>query len=286
MNSKTPFTDFSKLLWVVANIGVDIDELSRERLEKLWIGEEIEGNSSLISNRNGGGLYEILPDGSVIRVIVHVPQGPPPMKWSQIDEFSLLNEPENWHRFHVLWCKTLDDWSHRLRKTNRNDGRFTYPLRYQNGTEYKPELREGGRELQLCRNCIKLMPTGRLQDEFNLQDFLKEGPIIGRFAGVEEVSDFDRIPNVYPADWSRIATEFKKMRLWKCEGCYLDLSAGEHQRFLHAHHKDHRPHNCSIANLQALCIRCHAAKHPSNAALQQSEGLKEFNRLFPAEHAA
>jgi hypothetical protein len=280
---KPPFTDFSNLLRVVSNLGVLIDEASRERLEKLWDGEEIEGSRALLSCKEiGGGLYDIMPDGSVIRVIVHAAQGPSRMR-SQVSEEDLLNKPEHWHKFHIVWCKTLDEWHTRLRKTNRNDGKFTYPVIGKDGIEFKPELSDGGRELYLCKNCIKLTPGFSGGLVFDLQKYLKDGPTLERFSSIDHVSDFDRIPNIYPSDWSRIATAFKEMRSWRCEACFIDLSGSSHRQYLHAHHIDSRPHNCSITNLKALCIRCHAAQHRANTAFQISTDLMNFNRLFPSK---
>jgi hypothetical protein len=280
MSESKPFTDFSLLRRAVANLGVNIDALTRERLEILWKGEEFVGRESLVTSEEGGGLYEILPDGTVIRLVVHAPKGPSRYGRDGNDEYSLLNDSQMWHKYHIYWCQTLESWSHRLRKTSRNDGKFTYPVFDLNNNEYKPELRDGGRSLNLCRNCIKHIPGGRIPDNYTLEEFLRHGISNTRFTEISIVSDYDQLPNIYPSDWHTISQKFKEMRFWKCEECFIDLSENSLRRYLHSHHRDGRRNHCSVTNLQALCIRCHAGKHPNNQSFQESADLQKFREIF------
>ena len=71
----------------------------------------------------------------------------------------------------------------------------------------------------------------------------------------------------YPADWKRIALGVKEAAGWRCQQCGKQCrKPGEgletpgrsgHQYTLTVHHKDHRPENCSVENLIALCAPCH-----------------------------
>jgi hypothetical protein len=272
-------TDFAKLRLVVEQLGVDWDELTRNRLSVLWDGEIITSRAELIVTP--GGLLDILPDGNVIRVVVHAPQGP--YQGRGIAEALLMEDPvSGWHKFHVLWCKTVDQWQKRLRKTNRNDGRFTYPLFWRDGREFRPELRDGGRPLHLCRVCARMLSdigVAAVPDHFDVREFLVSHTVGGLFRGVSTTSDFDLIPNVYSAAWPQISASFKSLRGWTCERCYRNLS--DHKHLLHAHHRDHHKANNSIFNLQALCIRCHYVMHPGNAAFGASADLAQFDALFP-----
>lgn len=275
------FTDFGKLRSIIESLGVDYVEMTQQRMAELWTGELIGGiNDVIVSSQ---GLFDVLPDGSVIRVIVHAPQGPYSAR--DLPELERLNSPERgWHKFHIFWCSVVKRWTNRLRKTNRNDGKFTYPVFWQNGSEYQPELRDGGRALRLCSYCATaLRSLGYPVDPaaFDVTEFLERKELGARFHGVWFSSDFDLVPNVYSEAWARISSDFKTMRNWTCERCYLDLSDSKHRRFLHAHHRDHHKANNSIFNLQALCIRCHAKEHPHVSALNQSRELAAFCRSFP-----
>lgn len=274
----TMFTDFRKLRFAIEAIGVNYSEKTRERVAELWQGEVIEGKEQLIPSSQG--LFEILPDGSVIRVIVHAPQGPYQSRDST--GIGLMEDPEKgWHKFHVLWCTSVETWRSRLKKTNRDDGRLTYPLFSRNGTEYKPELRDGGRGLFLCGNCSRMLKSFNVNADirsFDVRGFLTRREIGSSFDGLYFASDFDLVPNVYADDWGRISYNFKSMRNWTCERCFVDLSS--RRKFLHAHHRDHHKANNSLFNLQALCIRCHAEVHPSNSSLNGSPDLAEFKRSF------
>lgn len=71
----------------------------------------------------------------------------------------------------------------------------------------------------------------------------------------------------YPADWKQIALEVKEAAGWRCQQCGKQCrKPGEgletpgrsgHQYTLTVHHKNHRPEDCSVENLIALCAPCH-----------------------------
>lgn len=272
------FTSFSKLRAIIENIGVNYAEQTVQRKEALWSGEIIRGKNDVIVTSQG--LFEILPDGSVIRVIVHAPQGP--YQSRDYPEEGLMEDPiSGWHKYHVVWCSTVAEWKRNLRKTNRNDGKFTYPLFWRNGTEYRPELRDGGRPLHLCKNCagqIRRHGIHASVDDFDVRSFLSQEQLGSSFGGLSLTSDYDLIPNVYSHEWPQISRRFKEGRNWTCEKCYQDLSQA--RKFLHAHHRDRNKANNSIFNLQALCIRCHAREHPENDKLAAAPDLQEYDRLF------
>jgi hypothetical protein len=272
------FTEFLKLRIAIEAIGVNYSEQTKRRVDELWKGEIIAGKEDLIFSSQG--LFEILPDGSVIRVIVHAPQGP--YQSRELAQADLMNDPEKgWHKYHVLWCGAVEMWRNRLRKTNRDDGKFTYPLFWRDGSEYMPGLRDGGRALLMCRICAKMLETQGVKANihtFNVRDFLTRQRIGTSFERIGFTSDFDEIPNVYSDDWGKISRQFKEMRNWACERCFIELSA--HKKYLHSHHRDHHKANNCVFNLQALCIMCHANEHPGNRELNGSPDLIEFKKVF------
>lgn len=273
------FTNFSKLRAIIESIGVNYAEQTAQRKEILWRGEIIQGKEDVIVTSQG--LFEILPDGSVIRVIVHAPQGP--YQSREHPEADLMEDPtKGWHKYHVVWCATVAKWKRNLRKTNRNDGKFTYPLFWRDGNEYRPELRDGGRPLYLCQNCAKQIRRHGIDASianFDVQNFLNQEQLGSSFGDLSFTSDYDLIPNVYSSDWPQISRRFKEVRNWTCEKCYQNLNQA--RKLLHAHHRDRNKANNSVFNLQALCIRCHAREHPENEKLAAAPDLHEYNRLFP-----
>jgi len=270
------FTTFSKLKSIILDLGVGLLEKTEQRSQQLHAGVLITGPDDLIITNEG--LFEILPDGSVIRVIVHAPQGP----YSNKQDIYHLDDPgEGWHKYHIYWCKTVQQWRNRLRKTNRNDGSFNYPVFQSNGREYKPEMARGGRNLNLCYNCLKIAHRSGFRgsvNHFDINNFLTQQPNLDNFSTIDHTTDYDRIPNVYAAEWPEISKEFKSQRNWTCERCRINLTT--HKNYLHAHHRNERKYDNSLFNLEALCIRCHAEAHPNNNMLR-GKNLTEFNEFFP-----
>ena len=65
----------------------------------------------------------------------------------------------------------------------------------------------------------------------------------------------------YPADWKAISLRVRQAADWQCQ--YCGAEHGErHPRtgskvVLTVHHINHLPEDCRLANLVALCQRCH-----------------------------
>lgn len=97
----------------------------------------------------------------------------------------------------------------------------------------------------------------------------------------------------YPANWREIAARIRTRAGNRCEGSpkYPSCRAEHGARHpvtksvvvLTVAHLDHRPENCTDANLQAMCQRCHltydAAHHARNAA-QTRRSQKRNGELF------
>lgn len=271
-------TKFKKLRNIISSFGVSIEELTLQKRDLLRAGLEFSPDDDSVIDTDLGFL-EILPDGSVIRLLVHVPQ-------KRAVHNQGLDDPKSWHKFHIFKCSTVKIWKKNMRKTTRDDGRFTYPI-YVSGKEYKEDLRDGGRALHLCKNCLgknqSLKKYGKAESfdiiRFFEEDCLSTSP---QFQQIKHLSDFDLEPKNYPSDWRQISTQFKNNRNWICEECSLDLSEKSHRKYLHAHHQDRNPSHCSVFNLKALCIRCHAKEHNDNARFKKQPDYIKFVQAFPS----
>ncbi len=272
------FTNFRRLRDIVTEIGISISEKTREIRSRLEEGIVSESGESII--KCCSGLYEILPDGSVVRLVIHIPQGPTGGRGKRTTD---LDDPvSGWHKYHLVGCNTVNEWRYRMRKAYRPDGTFVYPVFHNGGKEYKPELRKGGRRLHLCQNCHRiLLEKGYSGDyrNFDVASFLSSSILPQGFDDVAFVLEKDYLANEYPADWNKISSEYKKSKDWKCESCHLSLA--DNRSFLHCHHIDEVKSNISVFNLKSLCIRCHSKVHPNNSMLSNSPDLRRFNQLFP-----
>lgn len=273
-------TKFSDLSRTIRNLGVAIGEQTARRIAELEEGVIISGPEEIISTRDG--MFEILPDGTVLRVVVHVPQGP--YTSAKNRNVNTIHNPEKgWHKYHLLWCRTVSQWSQNLRKAIPNNSRFHYPLFWEDGEEFDPENRKN-RSLNLCKNCVHLLSSTEHNYSaigFDLDSFLNSQVDIETFGDLVFTSDFDLIPNVYSASWPKISRSLKELRNWACEHCRINLS--NHKKFLHCHHKDHHKGHNGMWNLEALCIRCHSKQHPNNPEFGKSKVLVDFNLRFPEQ---
>ena len=110
---------------------------------------------------------------------------------------------------------------------------------------------------------------------FPLQQFYQQTSGTGLGDTLEY--DCDQIPQLYARDWDKIARRFKEKRHWRCEQCYLNLA--DDRRYLHAHHVDGDRANNAIANLKALCIRCHAAQ-PLHEHIKRQDEYRAFIQQY------
>jgi hypothetical protein len=267
-------TDFSSLRAVIARVVGSIKERSRQRLFELESGKLTEKSESILDNAiiTKSGMFEILEDGTIVRFLVHVPQGPKTWGFDEIPHEELLKDQKYWHKYHIFKCRTVSDWQQNMRKSSRKDGKMVYMLKNRSAKsgEYLPQERKNGRELQLCSFCRKQLPWKYIR-KFDLTLFMQTTPFKEEF---EEISGFrfeDEIPNNYGGDWPQISKKVKELRKWTCELCktYHGRSTAT-KKYLQVHHTDRRRDNCSYANLQALCLICHAKQHPENALLRKS----------------
>lgn len=113
--------------------------------------------------------------------------------------------------------------------------------------------------------------------------------------------------HLYPQNWEQIAYQVKQEAEWRCEECGRECRrSGEPvtdfveriqtarvsecpvvaeflekpTRFvLTVAHLDHRPENCDLTNLKALCARCHCRYDLSQMARKKALKLEREGQL-------
>lgn len=250
----TAFTMFEELHSAVRSLGVNIFAHSNKIFQQLISdGIVIEDEKSLI--RTSSGLYNMLPDGRVVKIILHITQKA--LFTKEIPEI------EDCHRYHIFNCAALEMMqsigrSDRYRMASRGDGLFNYTMTRKERV-VKQYTGEHGAALSFCRNCLAIYNYrfNRQGDRpFELRRFIESNELHGD-ATVRRI-DLDDVPNIYADDWTEISRRRKEAHNYVCEECMIDLSSQELRRFLHAHHIDGQLNNNVLANIRVLCISCHS----------------------------
>jgi len=186
-------------------------------------------------------------------------------------------------KYHFSYCQTLEymrqknRW-HRYVVANRDDGVFVVNF-VGDRTVPKPL------DLAVCQNCLSQIQWDgfdhsmdrqvkqEIVRSFLLTNFFDKFP--KDLLSVIPTYTTDTAPlNDYSDDWGMISEKLKKDRGYTCEQCGRELQ-GSNKRFLHAHHKDGQKNNNAEANLEILCIQCHA-EAPLHGHMKELHSYKEF----------
>jgi len=174
-------------------------------------------------------------------------------------------------KFHLSGCRTLTEMKRKRRfdryvVSTRVDGRFAMNLI--DGARSRRELVA----LKVCQNCLELLSldgfsidgwkrSRRLEyvSAFQLEEFFRRFP---RSLHVEVPTyNADDAPlNNYTPDFPEVSRRAKQAAGYRCQRptCGHDLSSPAFRKFLHVHHRNGQKSDNSLANLEVLCIRCHA----------------------------
>ena len=268
--------DFTALVKAVSELGISVEEHTRKFIEGLGgDGIEIEDISDIIDTDSG--LYDIAPNGDVLRIAIFINQG-------NANIHQGLGTA-SWHKFHLYNCSTIKSYpisrKYRYKKTCNAEGRFQYII-VQGNREYNPREREKGRKLHLCKNCKRKLPRRFWRypvSNFPIGKFFKDksNKFDPNWDNASFETEYGQNPNVYPSDWREIAGRLKQMRNWTCEQCHINLSSD--RRFLHVHHTDGNPSSNALCNLKALCIDCHS-KQPLHEHVKKLPGYREFMQKY------
>ena len=199
----------------------------------------------------------------------------------------VFNAPENNVRFHLKDCKTIEKMKENNRfetryiGTNNTDGKFRVRVNsdnLQNNEEIETNLR-------VCKNCLsdlnykdyKYSNPG-VWDSFNLEEFFDQ---YKTFFKEKPKYTSENVPeNEYPENWQEISRSIRGQRGWECEDCRLNLE--KHQNLLHVHHRNHAKFDCSLENLEVICIDCHSKK-PGHKNMHVQENQMELIRSLRNE---
>jgi len=207
-------------------------------------------------------------------------------------------------RFHLTWCRTLEDMESR----NRVD-RYILSRRKDNcfdvrATERAPHLiSKWGKthemkdvRLWVCRNCLDLIHykdfslTGmaKPQRDSTVQDFETRNFFDENEATLNTIkfyktqyTDTNKPTFDYTDDWSEISRKRREKENWVCSKCHIDLSTMK--KGLHVHHKNGVKSNNSPSNLQVLCALCHRDVDPSHSKMHVFPDIERYiqkNRKF------
>ena len=199
----------------------------------------------------------------------------------------VFNAPENNVRFHLKDCKTIE----KMREMNRfetryigtinTDGKFRVRVNSDN-TRNNEEIETN---LRVCKNCLNELnykdykySNSEVWDSFNLEEFFDQ---YRTFFKEKPKYTCENVPkNEYPENWQEISRSIRGQRGWECEDCRLNLE--KHQDLLHVHHRNHAKFDCSLENLEVICIDCHSKKR-GHKNMHVSENQMELIRTLRNE---
>ncbi len=189
----------------------------------------------------------------------------------EIDDIN--NNPNAGNRFHIGWCRTLEEMDNRKRfdryiVTKRDDGKFEIDTA--EGKEYVSKL-------NVCKNCLNhLEYKGYSQEdysyqqktqaveEFNIKEFLNEHEGILRYLKIPERRAETTPVDIRGPEYTIIANKLKNEKNYTCEECAVNLKLKKNRSYLHAYHINGRKYDNSRQNLKILCISCHIGGYHSD----------------------
>ena len=129
---------------------------------------------------------------------------------------------------------------------------------------------ESNVELGICKNCLNAIGIGheksaqQWRDSFNIEEFFKNLKPLKPLTPKKPRWTEDTFPQKekrYDTEYKKRATELKKENNYRCSKCNVDLNKSlADRKYLHCHHRDGNDRNHEYANLEILCVSCHAKK--------------------------
>ncbi|MEM7377835.1 MAG: hypothetical protein AAF460_10055, partial [Pseudomonadota bacterium] len=193
------------------------------------------------------------------------------------------------HTYHVTECPALvqaalHNWPGEYAISQRADGRFR--VSFTRGAQTVIEIDD--QRLRPCPECLSRL-NGRLGRHGGLDaaDFVP-GTLLGRpFERVPLGSTSPNIscrdvPESLRDDWARIEKHFLTLTGFQCQGdrCpHADCSDEAMQGFMQAHYAGSIPGFPHFAQLQSLCVHCHALE-PGHGYLRNRVTHHRYEQAF------
>ena len=272
------FSEFKTFLNAVESITSEKLAEAKRLLETE--GKNIDDISDIFVNDNGE-LFEILPDGSLVRVNLYIAT-------KVVDNYTLKYiQSRDLYKYHIYKCTTISNMfnsgrKHRYKINSRDDGTFYYTFTDYNGYVLKTVENQ---KLNICKNCLKkFLYKNYVSDSdvanFNLKDFHKQNKNFFDFdTSSMEKGEYAKA-NVYSRKWTEISNQIKSKRDYSCEECGWRPKNSYEKRFIHTHHQNGDKTNNRDDNLKVLCIKCHSNVDIYHKRIKSSSNYKEFLSLI------
>lgn len=131
-------------------------------------------------------------------------------------------------------------------------------------------------ELPVCKNCRAIFRE-KTSMELRGKSFHEFILDLEEQAGTK-VSQVGK--NGYTLNWQDISTAFRKRQHYTCEKCGVHITNRQDYQYMHVHHINRDKLDNRRANLQCLCIDCHAnvdALHQRNfSAPEHQRAIRKF----------
>lgn len=248
---------------ILATVGKDI-----KTIEDIFIG-------------NNGELFEILPDGSLVKVNLYIAT-----KAVESNYSLQFIEPKQLYKYHIYRCSTISNMfssgrKHRYKINTRDDGTFYFAFSNFRGNILKINENQ---KLNICKNCLKIFLQKNYASDldvenFRLEDFHKQNSNLFSFDTSELEKGEDAKPNVYNPYWNEISTKIKIKKDYTCEECGFKPRDNYEKRFIHTHHINGDKTNNYKDNLKVLCIKCHSNIDTYHKQIKASPNYREFIRI-------
>lgn len=209
------------------------------------------------------------------------------------------NEPaKSTPKFHLTWCRTLEQMTQRKRFDRYVLSRSESNLFRVEALERDPDaIRRLGERHMLegirlypCQNCLndltyrgfelKQPKPSRLNqvEEFGIKTYLQEND--------GNLTVMKHLPKVlaenakaggYTQDFPEISRRLREEHNWTCTECGIDMS--DKKEGLHTHHINGVKHDNSRRNLRVLCALCHKDVDEHHRTMHVKPDIERYIRL-------